>query len=142
MAAQPERTEADVGVLGRYIDEGDECYGLFIPIGGVRVPVDIREDRLLPQREDHARRLFEGRQTLAESLTRFTHAHPEYSSRSIGAIGLHSSIFDRAEVFWNPEGYTLLKGLEFVADETAWGSDQRGDSWWRRLTRRWSCRER
>jgi hypothetical protein len=48
-------------------------------------------------------------------LDLFLKANPEFAARSIAYIGLHSKNIEQGEVFWDPDGYTLLKGTTFSA---------------------------
>jgi hypothetical protein len=104
------------GVLGRYAVDGDPAdlsHGLYVALQGHRVFVDIKDDQLLEQRRKKAIEIYEKRATLEQSLAAFLERHPEFRNRQIASIGLHSKDLQRAEVFWDPEGYTLLQGLEF-----------------------------
>lgn len=105
----------ECGVLGRYVIDSTESYGLFLTLAGNRVFVDIREDKDVDEREKFARFLSDHSGALQESLDRFLSANPDFASRRIVSIGLHSSNLDQGEVFWEPEGYTLLRELEFRA---------------------------
>jgi hypothetical protein len=104
------------GVLGNYYvnaDPSDECYGLYLSLSGRAVLVDIREDKYLEQRKAHALGLFANCRELERSLESFVRANPAFASRSLSSIGLHSKVLTQGEVFWEPEGYTLLRGLSF-----------------------------
>ena len=103
------------GVLGRYEIDSTESYGLFLSIGEKPVFVDIREDNLIEERRAFAQFLAANTNQLKASLDEFIQAHPEFASRHIAFIGLHAKILDQGEVSWFPEGYTTLKGLEFLA---------------------------
>jgi len=108
-----------IGVLGTYLANGDpddECYGLYIELAGHRILVDIRTDKLKSEREQRALFLHAQTQALEKSLGEFIAMHPEYGARRINSIGLHSKHLDQGEVFWDPDGYTLLKGLSFVKE--------------------------
>ena len=108
---------APLGVLGVYEDEiDDECYGLYVELGGRRVLIDIREDKLKDQREARALYLASHTAPLEASLAAFLARHPDYDARQLASIGLHSRDIEQGEVFWEPTGYTLLKGLEFVLE--------------------------
>ena len=103
------------GVLGHYEIDSTESYGLFLSLGGKPVFVDIREDKLIEKRKEFARFLANNANNLESSLNEFIQTHPDFSSRQIASIGLHAKTLDQGEVFWYPEGYTRLKGLEFSA---------------------------
>lgn len=108
------------GVLGEYApdpaDPTDKCFGLYLVIGGRSVFVDIREDKYLEQRKAKALTLFASTRELELSLEGFVRENLAFSSRAITYIGLHSKNLDQGEVFWEPTGYTLLKGLSFVLE--------------------------
>src|SRR4051812_40690462 len=94
-------------------DPSDKCYGLYLRIAGHLVFVDIREDKHLEQRKLKALELFAQSEQLGVSLERFVRENPTYASRSVGYIGLHANNLDQGEVFWDPTGYTVLRGLTF-----------------------------
>lgn len=104
-----------LGVLDHYILDSDKCYGLFVSLNGKHVFLDIREDKLVDKRKDFARYLLDNANELEKNLNRFIESHPKFSSRQIVTIGLHSKVLDQGEVFWEPDGYTGLKGLVFLA---------------------------
>ena len=103
------------GVLGHYVIDSTPSYGLFLSLGGKPVFIDIREDKFLDKRKEFARFLADHADSLESNLKEFIQAHPDYSSRQIASIGLHAKTLDQGEVFWEPNGYTRLKGLEFSA---------------------------
>jgi hypothetical protein len=97
------------GVLDNYADDGDEDdknFGLFIELMKQPVFVDIKEDKYLDKRKKIALHLF-------------INSNPKFKESFISSIGLHSTDTDRAEVFWEPTGYTLLslEKLEFVVSK-------------------------
>jgi len=108
------------GMLGNYVpdsnDSDDECYGLYLHLGKLSVFVDIREDKYLEQRKLKALQLFENCKLLQMSLDNFLLLNPVFKSRTLVYIGLHSKNLDQGEVFWEPTGYTLLKGTSFVLE--------------------------
>jgi hypothetical protein len=106
------------GVLGTYVStpEDDECYGLYLRINQQPVFVDLREDTFLEERKFKAQQLFSHSEQLERSLEILLLDNPEFRSRKIACLGLHSKNTDQAEVFWEPTGYTLLKGLSFVLE--------------------------
>lgn len=105
----------EIGVLGDYEIDSTRCYGLFLSLRGNPVFVDIREDKMIEKRKEFARYLANSTDSLETSLDEFVRANPDYSSKQIATIGLHAKTADQGEVFWDPRGYTTLKGLEFLA---------------------------
>ena len=103
------------GQLGTYDVEGDKLYGMFIELKGRPVFVDIREDGLLEKRKQRAAFLHGNTLELERSLEDFQRQHPNFQTRVVGIIGLHSKEVEQGEVFWDPEGTCLLQGLRFVA---------------------------
>jgi hypothetical protein len=82
---------------------------------GKAVFIDVREDRYLEERKKRALLLHESRSVLEDGLKRFLASNPEFQSRQLKTIGLHSDELERAEVFWDPDGYSLLRGFQFVS---------------------------
>lgn len=105
----------ETGVLGHYEIDSTRCFGLFLSLRGNPVFVDIREDELIEKRKDFARYLANNTDSLEASLDEFIRTNSGYSSKQIATIGLHAKAVDQGEVFWDPKGYTTLKGLEFLA---------------------------
>jgi hypothetical protein len=103
------------GVLGHYVVDSDRSYGLFVSLNGKNILVDIREDKFIDERTKFARYLSDNSDNLEKNLNEFIKSNPEFSSRQVNSIGLHSKTLDQGEVFWDPDGYTGLKGLEFFA---------------------------
>lgn len=101
------------GVLGDYLVDKTPSFGLFILLNKHRVFVDIRRDDLLELRKSRAKFLYEHQEQLTEQLTKFIANNPEFAGRIPEIIGLHSKDIEQAEVFWNPDGHTSLKGLVF-----------------------------
>lgn len=101
------------GVLGRYEVDGDECFGVYIRVNDQTVFVDIKEDKQVESRKARAQDLFSAQAQLGVALSAFLEANPAFRNRQIAYIGLHSKDLQQGEVFWDPEGYTLLKGLSF-----------------------------
>lgn len=106
--------DSPVGELGRFVVDGDNSFGLFVKLGGDLVFVDIREDENLEERKARARTLATNVTALEKSLAAFRTRNTEFADRRIVYIGLHSRDNEQGEVFWEPIGYTLLKGVEFV----------------------------
>jgi len=102
------------GVLGEYEVDGTPSYGLFIELRGQPVFVDIRSDGRLEARKARAGFLFQHQRQLVEQLGQFLEAHPDFAMRTVQFIGLHANDVEQGEVFWDPDGYTRLKGLSFT----------------------------
>lgn len=105
----------ELGVLDHYTVDSTKSYGLFVSLNGKHVLVDISEDKFIDERRKFARYLSDNSDKLEKNLNGFIESHPEFLSRQIDSIGLHSQVLDQGEVFWGPDGYTGLKGLAFVA---------------------------
>jgi len=105
------------GILGDYIIESTKSYGLFIELLGAPVFIDIKQDKFLEQRKQRAIHLFENQKKLEINLVKFINQNAEFKTKKIDSIGLHYiKNLERGEVFWDPDGYTLLYGLEFVLE--------------------------
>lgn len=104
-------------MLGNYQVDGDDSYGLFMEVDGNIVFLDIREDKHLDKRKKQALWLFENSKTLDESYREYLSRNPEYKDKWLSYIGLHSDILERGEVFWEPAGYSVLKGLDILMDD-------------------------
>ena len=102
------------GVLGNYVIDQTSFFGLFIRLGEKSVFVDIKQDRLAESRKLYALFLNEHQGELEVQLGLFLKENPQFAYRSIQCIGLHSEHVEQGEVFWDPEGYTLLKKLIFT----------------------------
>jgi hypothetical protein len=111
-------TVKTLGVLGHYaVDEEDPAdlsYGLYIQLHGRSVFIDLKEDNKIEERKKIANFLHEHSEDLQENLQKFIDEHPKYQAAKVASIGVHSRDLNRREVFWEPDGYTLLNGLEFV----------------------------
>ena len=105
-----------LGVLGTYVVDSTEVFGLFIQLNEYGAFVDVKEDKFVEQRKIKALQLYENQQLLSEKLRFFLEANPKFRGRRIEYIGLHSENLEQGEIFWNPNGYTLLKGFEFQPD--------------------------
>lgn len=101
------------GKLGNYVVDSTESYGMFLVLRDSPVFVDLREDELLQEREKYANYLFEKTESLEENLGRFLEVNPEYFGRQLTYIGLHTEEVTSGEVFWEPEGHSKIRGLEF-----------------------------
>lgn len=104
------------GELGEYVVDGDESYGLYLRLCGWDVSVDIRKDELLEARKDRACALFANSALLERSAQEFIEATPRFKDSRIASIGLHAPDIEQCEVFWEPDGYTLLRGYTFVPE--------------------------
>lgn len=112
-----ESKEVPLGILGRFNIDSDECFGLFLWLRETPVFVDLREDKLVDDRIGYALYLYENTAELESKLEAFLEMNHEYGARKLAYIGLHSKSFaEEGEVFWEPEGYTKLRGLEFSPD--------------------------
>jgi len=108
--------DGNVGVLGEYEIDSTLSYGLFLVLRGQPVFVDIKKDKLLEERKKQALHLVEKSEVLDGELLLFVTEHPEFLTRRVVYIGLHSKEAGRAEVFWEPDGYTLLRGTTFTLE--------------------------
>jgi hypothetical protein len=106
-------SEVRFGILDSYVVDSTKSFGLFIQLNGHTVFVDLREDKHLELRKARALQIFENQQRLGKSLIAFIEGNPEYRDRHVAYIGLHAKNMEQGEVFWDPEGYTLLRGFEF-----------------------------
>lgn len=113
MPSQGDDRSTILGVLGNYVVDDTESFGRFINLDEHVAFVDLREDKYLELRKAKAIQLFENRQQLARSLSMLVVANPTFRDRRVAYIGLHSKDLEQGEVFWDPSGYTLLKGLSF-----------------------------
>jgi len=110
-----EATDIAYGEIRRFNVEGERALGLYLKLAGRPVFVDIREDQLAEKRKLRALELSKAESTLEVSLSSFLINHPEFQERQVGTIGIHSNDLQQAEVFWEPTGYTLIRGLTFVS---------------------------
>jgi hypothetical protein len=110
-----EKYSGPFGVLGDYVVDATESYGLFIELLKAPVFIDIRRDEFLGRREQQAKYLFERQKELETNLLDFMTVNPDFKARRVSYIGLHSKVMDQGEVFWDPEGSTLLSGTSFLA---------------------------
>lgn len=111
-----ERRNEPLGVLGAYIVDSTELYGLFVSLFNNVVFIAIRQDAFVERREEQALYLFSNHKLLELSLTRFYAENPAYSARQVSYIGLHAKNMEQGEVFWDPSGYTILRDLRFLND--------------------------
>ena len=108
-------TPITYGTVGEYVVDSTPSFGLFITLQEQPVFIDIRKDRLIELRKARAEYLFQHQSELNEELDKFLNENPEYKSKRLSYIGLHSDDLEQGELFWNPNGYTLLRGLHFLA---------------------------
>jgi len=69
---------------------------------------------MIDKRIEQAKKLHESTQALDASLDAFLVRNPEFVRRSLASIGLHATNVEQGEVFWDPEGHTLLIGTDFL----------------------------
>ncbi|WP_444956867.1 hypothetical protein [Microbulbifer sp. ZKSA002] len=103
----------EYGVLGQYIIDSTYSYGMFIELLGRPVFIDVKKDGCLSRREEYAKFLYEHIGELEANLRKFCRGGVGFDSKFIDYIGLHSPQMEEGEVFWSPEGYTKLYGLDF-----------------------------
>ena len=104
---------APLGIIDRYVVDSTKSFGLYIQLNQHTVFVDLREDKLIELRKARALQLFKNQQLLGKSINAFIEANPDFRGRQVAYIGLHANDVERGEVFWDPNGYTLLRGFEF-----------------------------
>jgi len=105
------------GRVGEYVVDSTPSFGMFIELQKEPVFIDIREDRFVEERKARAEYLFQHQSELNDNLARFLSEYPDYRSRTLTYIGLHSRNLEQGELFWSPAGYTLLRGLNFLAPD-------------------------
>lgn len=109
----PHLSPEEFGLIGRYVVDFEKSLGLFMKLNNKTIFIDIREDKFLEQRKNFALYLFEKRELLEKNLNEFLETNNEFTNKQIIYIGLHSKDSRQGEVFWAPEGYTVLKELQF-----------------------------
>lgn len=102
-----------LGVLDTYVIDSTPCFGLFLQLNTYKSFVDIKKDKFITQRKAKALQLYENQALLSSSLKAFLKSNASFRGRPVAYIGLHSKHLEQGEVFWDPNGYTLLKGCEF-----------------------------
>jgi hypothetical protein len=100
--------------FGDYIIDGDKSYGAFIDLCGSTVFVEVKSDALKAERLVQAKEIVRRKGLIDQSFKKFISEHPEYAERKVAYICSHSKHISQFEVFWEPEGYTLLRDFEFV----------------------------
>jgi hypothetical protein len=108
-----EYTLHSAGLLGEYVLDSTESYGLFMKLIDMPIFVDIRVDKFIEQRKRHAIFLFENRGMLEDNLREFLDKNPSYHDKKIEYICIHSKKIDQCNVLWIPDGHTALVGLNF-----------------------------
>jgi hypothetical protein len=103
------------GRVGEYVVDSTPSFGLFIELQEQPVFIDIRKDHLIEERRARAEYLFQHQSELNDNLHRFLNENPDYRSKRLAYIGLHSDSLEQGELFWNTAGNTVLRGLEFLA---------------------------
>jgi hypothetical protein len=116
MSETHEPQGVELHVLGEWVVDSTPSYGLYLKLGEHLVFVDLRKDKYFEHRKRKVLELVDQEQRLADNLASFVLANPSFGARQVAYIGIHSKDMERGEVFWNPEGYTLLKGLSFVLE--------------------------
>lgn len=96
------------------LEDGEIGYGLYVGLEGRPVFVDIRRDANIEARKMFALALWQNSEALAESLSTFKSRNKEYIARNVLTIGIHADDAEQGEVFWEPDGYTQLRGLSFL----------------------------
>jgi hypothetical protein len=76
-----EYTLHPAGLLGEYVLDSTESYGLFMKLIDMPIFVDIRTDKFIEQRERHALFLFENRGVLEDNLREFLDKNPDYRDK-------------------------------------------------------------
>jgi hypothetical protein len=105
------------GRVGEYVVDSTPSFGLFIQLQEQPVFIDIKKDRFIEGRKARAEYLFQHQSELNDNLYQFLSENPGYRSKKLAYIGLHSDSLEQGELFWNPAGYTILRGLEFLAPD-------------------------
>ena len=103
------------GRVGEYVVDSTPSFGLFIELQKQPVFIDIRKDRFVEGRKAQAEYLFQHQSELNDNLNRFLSENPDYRSKRLAYIGLHSDSLEQGELFWDSAGYTILRGLNFLA---------------------------
>jgi len=107
------------GRVGEYVVDSTPSFGLFIELQKEPVFIDIKKDRLVEERKARAEYLFQHQSELNDNLSRFLSENPDYRAKTLMYIGLHSYNLEQGELFWSPAGYTILRGLNFLAPASA-----------------------
>ena len=105
------------GVLGDHHVDGEADgteFGLYISLNGKATFIDLKIDSFLEQRKKHANFLFVNQRVIEANLNDFMKRNANFSQRVVNSIGLHSKNLTQGEVFWDPDGYTILQELQFV----------------------------
>ena len=102
------------GKVGEYVVDSTPSFGLFIELQKQPVFIHIKKDRFVEGRKARAEYLFQHQSELNDNLYRFLSENPDYQSKRLTYIGLHSDNLEQGELFWDPAGYTVLRGLEFL----------------------------
>ena len=103
------------GRVGEYVVDSTPSFGLFIELQKQPVFVNIKKDRFVEGRKAQAEYLFQHQSELNDNLYRFLSENLDYRSKRLAYIGLHSEVLEQGELFWDPAGYTILRGLNFLA---------------------------
>lgn len=113
-----QKMEASVkfGIIGEYIVDGENAYGLYLMLHGKGIFVDIKRDALVLGREKVALELFEKQLILEDELKKFLLKYDEFKADQIDSFGIHSDNLNQVEVFWESGEYTILRNMVFVID--------------------------
>jgi hypothetical protein len=103
------------GRVGEYVVDSTPSFGLFIELQKEPVFIAIKKDRFVEERKARAEYLFQHQSELNDNLSQFLSENPDYRSKRLMYIGLHSDSLEQGELFWSPAGYTILRGLNFLA---------------------------
>ncbi|MDR3055112.1 MAG: hypothetical protein LBU53_06890 [Zoogloeaceae bacterium] len=113
--ARTERTAATLtslavsyGTLDYHDIDGDKSYGLYVSINNNPVFIDIREDKFLDERKEHALLLYNNSALLEENFNKFITENKKYENKKIYCIGLHYKILNQGVVIWEDEEHTTL----------------------------------
>jgi hypothetical protein len=102
------------GRVGEYVVDSTPSFGLFIELQKEPVFIAIKRDRFVEERKARAEYLFQHQSELNDNLSGFLNENPSYRSKRLTYIGLHSNSLEQGELFWSPDGYTILRGLNFL----------------------------
>jgi hypothetical protein len=103
------------GRVGEYVVDSTPLFGLFIELQKEPVFIAIKKDRFVEERKARAEYLLQHQSELNDNLSQFLSENPDYRSKRLTYIGLHSDSLEQGELFWSPTGYTILRRLDFLA---------------------------
>jgi hypothetical protein len=102
------------GTIAEFVVDSTKLYGMYIDLNRTPVFIDIKQDALIDKRKQYATLLRESGVQLEKSLKLFLELKPDFRAKRLAYIGLHSTELDAGEVFWEPDGHTLLRGTQFL----------------------------